>query len=250
MNYEDALKEVVALARTSGEILMKHWPGAGATTKKEIKEDGTSISVADYESDAFLSKSLSKLFPDIAYKSEESEQGMSADCSKLWIVDPLDGTTSFLNGKDDFSVLIALCEQNQVTLSVMYFPVHDRMVTAIRGGGAFSNGQPLTVSANSELTGARLYCRNFVPPIEYTHNQMDSGKALLSLCDGKLDAIVMEAARFGEHDYAAPSLVIEESGGTITDQKGARMLFNANMPEVEYIIATNSVLHEHTLRFL
>jgi len=113
------------------------------------KAPGDWVTDADHECEALLTNALHRIDPGVPVIGEES---VAADASltynahehaRVWVLDPVDGTKSFIDGSPDFATMVALVEDNTVTASWIWQPIHGRMFTAVRGGGAFDNGRPL-----------------------------------------------------------------------------------------------------------
>jgi fructose-1,6-bisphosphatase/inositol monophosphatase family enzyme len=114
------------------------------------KSPGDWVTDADHECEALLTSALASLEPGVPVIGEEA---MAADNTpmdlahtheRVWVIDPVDGTKSFIEGSPDFATMVALVESNQVTASWIWQPAHGRMFTAVRGEGSFENGTPIT----------------------------------------------------------------------------------------------------------
>lgn len=242
-------KQIGAITRKAGEALLAHWSGRDRLAV-DTKADGSSVSEADMASNAILMKGLAELFPDDAILSEESPPPQNLDPQRrLWIIDPLDGTKSFLNGIDDFSILVALCEQGIPRFGIMHFPARDWLVVAAKGQGASLDGVTLRVSDAPKIRNERLYTRNFDAPSDERvfRGSMDSGMAFLEVARGGLDAVVIRMTHHKEWDLASPCLAIEESGGQVTDEKGRHITYGRPSIEFEFLIATNGRVHAEAL---
>jgi myo-inositol-1(or 4)-monophosphatase len=170
--------------------------------------------------------------------SEESP--IKGDSERVWIIDPLDGTNSFLNGRDDFSVLVALCEGGAPLLGMMYFPARDLFVIARQGEAATINGQ--------ELKPGRIYIRNFQSRrAELAAPMMDSGLALLKVANGELDGAIIRMTTHREWDIAAPMAVILSAGGVASDQAGNQIKLGRKAIDCPYFIASNGKLHQQLM---
>ena len=247
--HNESIEQVV---RDAGKILLGYWKGRedAATYAIEHKADGTSVTEADYASNELLMKALSDNFPEDAILSEEvPRQSDVFSNERVWIIDPLDGTQAFIDGRDDFSILLGLCEEGQCTYGIAYFPARDWFCKGTLGQGAFNNEIQLFVSQNSELRAQKTYLRyTELSSMEYAYpDQMDSGLALYSVASGDLDAVVIRLGRHQEWDLAAPSVLIQEAGGKISDEHGAPISFGASGFSGNYFIASNGKVHEQLL---
>lgn len=249
-------EEVRALVRDVGKLLYSYWPGnqdAQSITVSQ-KSDGTSVTNADIAAHESIVAGLQEITPDIAILSEEdesnTEEWLGADT--FWITDPLDGTTSFSKGLEDFSVLLALCVDHRVVLSFMYFPASELFIEAAFGEGATVNDEILRVSSSLTPQSERVYFRNVEdPPREWDYGKrLDSGRAFYKLVEGSFDGVVIQMTRHNDWDIAAPSLIVEEAGGHVTDASGAALEFGRSRRSCDCVVATNGLTHEAILSVL
>ncbi|MBX7136818.1 MAG: inositol monophosphatase [Oligoflexia bacterium] len=244
--------KVISAVRKAGEELMSFWPGAsvGNGHKLEIieKSDGSYVTSADYASNAIIVEMLRSLFPTDSILSEEMEPPASSS-GREWILDPLDGTHLFIDGRDSFAIFLALAIEGRADFGVVYFPARRQLLHAIRGSGAFLNEQRLRVSCNAALRPKSIRVRGVTGGLKEweADRSLDSGSSIVQLCEGKLDGLLILAPRFGHWDLAAPTIVIEESGGTVTTRDGQALTFGAAIPEYTSYIASNGVLHSQLL---
>jgi len=132
------LPDVVQIAREAGKIILKHYQSPDLTVAH--KEDQSPLTIADQESDQWIRTKLSQLTPSIPILSEESpippyEERKS--WKKFWLVDPLDGTREFLKRNGEFTVNIALIEEGEPTLGVIFAPVPTHLYFGEKGAGAW-----------------------------------------------------------------------------------------------------------------
>jgi fructose-1,6-bisphosphatase/inositol monophosphatase family enzyme len=236
--------------RRAGERLLALWPrDAGKTQALDVrtKEDGSLVSQADMESNGILLGALSELFPADAILSEESplQSGASAQSGRIWIIDPLDGTASFIHGRDDFSILVALVENGVPIFGVMCFPARNILVEAERGKPALCNGRTMCVSKAERLEPGRVYLRN----LEQQHPglaapMMDSGLAFFKLACGELDGVVIRMTTHREWDIAAPMAVLFSAGGAASDETGAPLRLLHRPLKDRHVVASNGLIHE------
>ena len=251
-------RELDRLIQEAGERLLHYWPGtvvkhADKQLKIETKTDGSPVTCADIESNEILIKGLRELFPGDGIFSEElyNDPALSTQ-TRVWIIDPLDGTKSFVEGHDDFSILLSLCVNQSIEFSMMYFPARKKFARALRGRGATLDGVKLEVSKSDAFRERSIYLRHIPVPDEkcFYDAWMDAGLAFLSLCRGTLDGIVMRLIHHQEWDLAAPVLMIEESGGKVTDEFGNPLQFNKGPIRYGYLVASNGILHPQILKLI
>jgi len=247
---DTGVKNLIPTIKQAGEALMSLWPGSrngGQALTITAKNDGTFVSQADIKSNQIILDGISRLYPDDAMLSEESVHDISAlkKASRVWVVDPLDGTSSFIAGRDDFSILVALVEDKTPTHGVMYFPARGLLVTAEHGRGAYLNGGRLQVSSAKELGEGRVYIRNFeCARPELACPMMDSGLAFLKVATGELDGAIIQMTTHREWDIAAPMAVLFEAGGLVTDETGSPIKCGIGQITYKFVVASNRALNK------
>jgi myo-inositol-1(or 4)-monophosphatase len=242
--------ELCAAVRRAGEELLSLWPGdLGADRQLETsyKADGSVVTEADFRSNQILISAITRLFPSDAILSEESpftpEQLQSS--RRTWVIDPLDGTRSFVRGDDDFSVLVALCIDLVPVCGIMFFPARQLFVTANSREAALCNGVALAVSRTQSLMPGRVYIRNFeCRRPEIAAPMMDSGLALLKVAQGELDGAIIRMTTHREWDIAAPAAIIRSAGGVVTNETQLPIRFGTGRVDFQYLIASNGVIHK------
>lgn len=253
----EAERELEGRVREVGAMLLSLWPGSsGYKDRLEIEEksDGSFVTKADKTASSMLVDALTKIFPGDGILSEElpiSDKLKSME--RVWIIDPLDGTSSFISGRDDFSILIGLCQNEQPAFGMMFFPCQNALAVGRRGGGAFINGQPLKLSQAKDLRPQSLYVRTPVKQENayFFPERMDSGMAFLKLLDGTFDGAIFKKTSHGEWDVAAPAAILLEAGGKMTDQSGAPIRFTkTGKLTTNCLVASNALLHDKIISLI
>lgn len=252
-------KNLEALIRTVGDALIPYWPGDKTSAKGQSlviydKPDGTKVTEADHAANEILVAGLRELFPHDALVSEEGpkDEGHQS-MSRVWIVDPLDGTHSFIAGKDDFSVLVGLAIDTKIVWGAMYFPIKKVYAQAAIGTGArLSQGVMGKVSDSQSIRERGIYYRYCeLKGGELLYPEwMDSGMAFLALCRGEFDGIIMRMKSHQEWDLAAPAVLLAESGGVMTDENGSPIKFNQGKIGFKYLVASNGKVHRQLLELI
>ncbi len=257
MVFDDPrLHELAGSVTKAGEILLSYWPGSSSrrlSAEISEKSDGSLVSTADMKSNELLSADIARLFPDDLLFSEETaiDPERVRQSRRTWIIDPLDGTNAFLAGRDDFAILVGLCELYRPTVGMMYFPARGEFASASEGRGATRNGTPLHVSSSPQCRPHGAYVRNFeCTRPEIVSPSMDSSLALLYVACGELDAAVIRMSTHREWDIAAPSALIREAGGMITDETGADIRCGLGEVSFQYFVASNRYVHQEILRLI
>ncbi len=260
---ENILEEVVAIARGAGEIVMRHFAAPIPTTTKSNRID--IVTAADTEAEAFIVDALLKRFPTHHIVGEEGGgQGAPAETAPYhWFVDPIDGTVNFASKFPHFCTSIALATPDRVPLlGVIYDPTRREMFTAVRGQGAFLNGQKLQVTQTAELVDAVI--TSGFPYDKHTNpdNNLKQWSAFLVKIRGErrlgsaaLDLSYVAAGRLDGYwekdlkpwDGMAGVLLVEEAGGKVTDYDGAP---NPQRADRGRFVASNGPLHPAMLEVL
>lgn len=247
--------DLVTAVRAAGELLLRYWPGSKSKHEAVIQEksDGSLVSTADIESNKALTSALKRLFPgEVIFSEEEvTDPQLVSAAESVWIVDPLDGTSAFLSGRDDFSILVGRCHNKRPTEGIMFFPARGILVQAEHGKGVTANGKPLSVSINRVIPKGGVYIRNWTcPRPEIASPSMDSGLALYKVAAGELDGVVIRMLTHKEWDIAAPVLAIVEAGGRVTDERGEEIEVGRGEILFHYLIASNRLIHEELLALI
>ena len=231
-------------ARRSGDIACRYFNRAPAVTHKP--EGAGPVTEADLAVNQMLAEVLRKARPDYGWLSEETEDGSERlDTRHQFIVDPIDGTRAFINGSKDWAHSLAVVESGSPVAAVVYLPMHDAMFHATRGGGAFLNDAPISVST-APAEGATVLCAkpNFDPAFWKDGTPPPMNRAFRSslayrLClvaEGRFDGMLTLRPSW-EWDIAAGALIVSEAGGIVTDQGGNPLHFNNPRPMVPGVLA-------------
>ena len=137
------------LARDAGLYAMK-WFRSNKNFQTEKKGPHNWVSIVDHEVEKMIRKKLEELFPEDGFLGEESGT-RNLDAEGIWVVDPIDGTSCFLNGISSWCVSIAYVLKNTIEIGVIYSPCSDELFAAHRGNGATLNGQPMLPSKATSL---------------------------------------------------------------------------------------------------
>jgi histidinol-phosphatase len=147
---ETELDAAMEASWAAGRVTLR-WFQAGPDV--DLKDDGSPVTLADREAERVIRDLLSARFPDDGFVGEEQgeEHGRSG---RRWIVDPIDGTRSFVHGVPLYGVMVALEEDGRPVLGVLHFPALNETVAAARGAGCRWNGRPCRVSEQDRLDRA------------------------------------------------------------------------------------------------
>ena len=255
----DDMKKIITIAKQAGETIMQIYKKDFSV---EYKEDQSPLTEADLASHHLICGELSKLYPDIPILSEESADTftLTDENSIFWCVDPLDGTKEFIKKNDEFTVNIALIQNQQVILGVISVPAKNVIYAAVKGEGAFKQQgknelQQIHVRPQDpdHLTFAvsRSHLDDHTKAMvdEYQAEMLQAGSALklAFVAEGLVDVY----PRFGPTmlwDVAAGQCVIEEAGGQVLWAKNQQpMTYNIHHMKNDAFIATNELLKKRVV---
>ncbi|TAH26574.1 MAG: inositol monophosphatase [Cytophagales bacterium] len=255
LDLETLCKEVESLAKTVAFFIEQEGMSFD-NAKIEYKSPTDMVSYVDKESEKMLVKGLSLLLPQAGFITEEgtveqTEQGLK------WVIDPLDGTTNFLHQLPPYSISIALMEEDEVLLGVVYEISRHESYSAWKGGGAWCNGNKIKVSQAKKQSDALLvvgfpynlegkkeaYFEIIKSLVGNSHGVRRLGSAaadMVYVACGRLDAYI--EFNINIWDIAAGLIILEEAGGKITDFN------NENKDRLgKRVLATNSNFHNELL---
>jgi myo-inositol-1(or 4)-monophosphatase len=226
------LQKIINIVQNAGEIITSAQDIADRTHEK----NGAGDLVTDYDVavQAFLRRELLALVPDAGFYGEEDGQ-RDTEMRRIFVVDPIDGTTNFVRGFSCSNIAVALQEDGAVQYGVVYNPFLGELFAAQRGKGATMNGHPIHVSdrdiahgvvmSGSTIYNRALTDRHFALLRRFYDLSLDYrrfGAAELDLCQvaaGRAEAFF--ECRLSPWDFAAGSLIVEEAGGHVTQLDGS-----------------------------
>src|SRR6266566_5549643 len=163
IELEQLLDFTVEIAREAGAITLRHYQGSFLP---ESKADNSFVTIADREAEAYLRARIAAAFPgDSILGEEEGEQ--SGSSNRRWILDPIDGTYSFVHGVPLYAVLVGLEFEAESILGVVNLPALNELVYAARGLGCCYNDEPAHVSSSTSLDEALLLATDLASCTEY-----------------------------------------------------------------------------------
>src|SRR6266446_5677874 len=160
---KDLLDFSVRLARQAGDIICRHFKGSFVA---ERKADDSFVTIADRQAERSLRAGIERAFPDDGILGEEEDEKIGTS-QRRWIIDPVDGTYSFVHGVPLYAVLIGLEIDGESVLGVVNLPALNELVYAARGLGCFWNGEPARVSGTKSLGEALLLSTDFGTTEQY-----------------------------------------------------------------------------------
>ena len=252
----EKLLELEKAVRQAGQVLLNYWPGEDQASSPELKaqqkKDGSFVTQADLESNQILIEALNNLYPGQAIYSEEIDEKVElGKDGKFWLVDPLDGTHSFMDGNDDFSILVSLCENFRPVFGILYFPVRKTFCLAKKGSFKV-NDKEVFVSKSEKIRAGSIYIRRFEPlRSELVYPKwVDSGLAWVKVASGEFDGAILCLKHHQEWDLAPAVAAIEGAGGVVTNEKGEPFPFRARAVQDQYFVASNKIVHQELLKMI
>ncbi|MGB9358277.1 MAG: inositol monophosphatase family protein, partial [Acidimicrobiia bacterium] len=155
---EALLEEAIGIAASAAELTLRWFQGSGLDVR--TKQDGTVVTEADVAAEDLIRSKLTDRFPDDGIFGEERDE-TTGTSGRRWIVDPIDGTVSFVRGVPLYSTLLALVDDSGPAVGVICLPALGETVAAGRGLGSFHNGTPCHVSDTDDLSEALLTASAF-----------------------------------------------------------------------------------------
>jgi myo-inositol-1(or 4)-monophosphatase len=225
-------------ARRGAAVLLRYWEQLGKEDA-DLKARNDWVSDADRESEAAILSFIREQRPHDAVLGEESGRTAAVrdGGDRVWIVDPLDGTSNYLQHFPVWSISIGLLRGSSIVAGLIYEPLRDIFYTAERGAGAFRNGARMSVSSQSGIEGSFLatgfpfraqqfvktYCSIFHDVISIAKGVRRAGSAALDLAytaAGTFDGFF--EMHLSPWDVAAGSLLVTEAGGVVSDFSGGQ----------------------------
>lgn len=233
----------------AGKIASRHFRDG---TRKWEKPDGAGpVTEADLEIDAMLQRELMAARPGYGWLSEEiADTAERLKATRVFIVDPIDGTRSFAEGQKTFAHSLAIVENGLPVAAAVFLPERDLMFTARKDGGAFLNGTDIAAAQRETLDGADILGAksNFdaqhwkggaLPATR--HFRASLAYRLCLVAQGRFDAMITLRDTW-EWDVAAGTLIAQEAGALATDMHGRAPRFNNPTPQGPGLLVANPVL--------
>ena len=244
----------IKAAREAGNVILEIYQGDFKTSKKN---DGSPITDADLKSNEIIKEVLSQTEHAIlSEEDKDNQRRLSKDI--IWIIDPLDGTSDFIDKTGEFTVMIALIKNKKPVLGVIGWPTEKTFFVAQKGSGAFrySNDEwkKISVTTLAELSKCRA--------IGSRHHLSDKEKLFIKklgikdftsigsslkvgkISSGEAEVYITTTNKMKEWDSAASYCIISEAGGKMTDMLGNDITYNnKEIFHQNGILVTNGLIH-------
>lgn len=231
------LNTIIETVKKAGEIILSAHNQESAVTAKEGKKNF--VTKYDVKVQDFLFGELAKAFPDAEFVGEEGENNF--DCKGLrFIIDPIDGTTNFMQDFRCSCISVALCKENEVIAGVVYNPYTSEIFSAEKGRGAYLNGEKITVSDRLLSDGLALFGTSPYHPentdetfallrkvFDFSRDIRRSGSAAYDVCTvacGRCEVFFEKGLQ--PWDIAAGTLILNEAGGVAMNYDGGEIDFS------------------------
>lgn len=228
------LNIAVRAARAAGNLIARNIGHQDQFSVEEKRKDDL-VTDIDRECEQIVTETILKAYRDHCVLGEEGGIAGNKDSEFQWVIDPIDGTTNFVQGIGHCAMSIALKHSGKTEVGVVFDPLLNEMFTASRGGGAGLNGRRIRVAGRSSLDGAVIgtafptrYRERMLPYLELFARLINNcadvrrmGAASLDLCYvacGRFDGYLEQGLK--PWDYAAGELIVREAGGLVTDFMG------------------------------
>lgn len=255
MDYADITTRLLPIVEKAAAFIRQH-AGKVRDADVETKSHNSLVSYVDKTAEEILVSGLQHLLPESGFITEEETIAPQTQ-AYTWIIDPLDGTTNFLQQIPMYSVSVALKHHDEIVIGVVSDVAHGEVFYAWKHGGAWCNGQRIHVSSKSQLRDAVVatgfpYTADKVLPeiVQVFEYYLKNARGMRRLGSAALDLAYVACGRFDMYyesalnawDIAGGIIIVTEAGGTVTDFTGGN-----TMLECGRLISSNQHVHDEVL---
>lgn len=250
------LEQLMSLVKEAGRKTLDYY----GNVKRNVKSDGSAVTLADIASNDILVNGIHDLFPKDGILSEELTDNVERlSKERVWIIDPLDGTEDFIAQTGDFSVILGLSVQGKSELGILYAPTQDAFFVGQRNQGAYriasSGKEKLRVSDKTSVQDMTLIISRFYKEnaLQYVpaRNILRSGGGGLRICkmaQGLADIHISFTGK--DWDYCGPDVILGEAGGKMTTLDNQPCVWNNQDPKNKLTrVSSNGKMHEVILGY-
>ena len=245
------LQTALDAVHAAQDIILQYYHGDFTV---ELKPDQSPVTIADVQTEQTIKNIILDRFPNHGFFGEETGK-VNAGAEFNWLIDPIDGTKSFVRGYPMFSTQIALMQGDELILGVSNAPGFNELAYAEKGKGAFLNNKPINVSGYTALNQAALSLGN-IASLAASPQWANLGQIITQvqrirgygdflhyhlLASGKIDAIIESDVNI--LDIAALSVIVREAGGIFTDLSGGAL----NLETKTVLAAASAEIHADLL---
>jgi 3'(2'), 5'-bisphosphate nucleotidase len=245
------------LAVRAGAILLEHYSQPAVAWKGR----GNPVTEADRSASAFIVRELQRLFPEDGILSEEEPDDPNRlSKSRVWIIDPLDGTMEFIRHLDEFAIMIGLSIDGIAKVGVVYQPMTEKLFYAALGCGAFLVENRITrllqVSRESNPVAMTMALSrsHHSADVDAIQRQLGINKTVLSgsiglkvglICEGRAHLFINSSRNTSLWDTCAPEVILHEAGGRMTDLRNAPLHYGGSVVRnLRGVVASNGTIHD------
>lgn len=248
---ESDLALLIRAAREAGQVALRYH---GPTAKRWDKpDDAGPVTEADLAVNEALRAILLGARPDYGWLSEEdADTPERLSRPRIFLLDPIDGTTGFIEGSSSWSLSLAIVTEGEVTEAVVYLPADEgKLYAATAGEGATLNGQPIRAATRVSVEGANvLATRAAMDPANWPgglpgfkrHHRPSLAYRLALVAEGRFDAMITHRDSW-DWDIAAGLLICREAGAVVTDRNGTSPRFNTEPARTRGVVAGGPAVH-------
>jgi myo-inositol-1(or 4)-monophosphatase len=231
------VNKIIEIVKEAGKIILSAHNQENTITAKEGKKNF--VTKYDVAVQDFLFKELGKSFPEAEFVGEEGNNNLESNALRF-IIDPIDGTTNFMQDFRCSCISVALCKENNTILGVVYNPYTNEIFSAEKGKGAFLNGESITVSDRPLSDGLALFGTSPYHPentdetfallrkvFDFSRDIRRSGSAAYDICTvacGRCEVFFEKSLQ--PWDIAAGTLILKEAGGVALNYDGKEISFS------------------------
>jgi 3'(2'), 5'-bisphosphate nucleotidase len=260
--YQRELQVALALAREAGAAILSFYQGPLEIQQKANADDREPVTQADTVANEMIVSRLQREFPGDGILAEESiDTSQRLAKNRVWMIDPLDGTTGFIDGNGDFAVQIGLAENGECVLGVVYQPLTAVLYRAVRAQGTWIERpdfepERALVSSHTQISEMRLAASRShrSPRMNQVVEELGLKQEVLRgsvgikvglIVEQQCDLYIHLSPRTKQWDTCAPQIILSEAGGRLTDLFGRPLHYNH--PDVQNrngVLASNGIAHE------
>ncbi len=258
--YADELAAAARLAREAGAVVMGY--REGGELRVEMKPGDEPVTVADKAASDLIVAGLGEAFPDDIIISEENTDDLRRlEQSRVWYIDPIDGTKDFIKGREGFCVMIGMTVDHAPVVGVLYQPISEQLFVAATGAGAWlvepdGSRQAIHVSDVDDVGDIRLVAsaNNRTKVIDEVKSALgidtelnigSVGLKLALIALGERELYVNPSSKCKSWDTCAPEVILHEAGGRLTNLYGDALPYDdEKMTRNEGLLGTNGKVHD------
>lgn len=260
MKMQTELEAAKEIAIAAGAILLEYYAEAPSI---EWKGKNNPVTTADRAASRFIVDALHQQFPEDGILCEEEKDDLKRLVhSRVWVIDPMDGTKEFINRRGEFSVMIGLAVDGEARVGVVYQPTEQKLYFAAPEAGAFLTHNEATrqLHVSSESDPSKIVMAlsrsHLSPTTEAIRNQLGIDHTIQTgslglkvglVCEGRAH-VYIQGKGTSLWDTCGPEAILREAGGRMTTKAGGKFLYNVeDVRNLSGVVATNSVMHDRVI---